>query len=64
MSSLFPCSIQCPYCWETIEILVDTSVPQQDYTEDCQVCCRPIEVSVLIDADGEPLVEVSSEDES
>lgn len=34
---------QCPYCWETISVLIDTSVPQQHYVEDCEVCCNPIE---------------------
>ncbi|MEE9352192.1 MAG: CPXCG motif-containing cysteine-rich protein, partial [Thiotrichaceae bacterium] len=24
-------TIQCPYCWETIEILVDCSVESQQY---------------------------------
>ena len=34
---------QCPYCWETISVLVDTSVTHQQYVEDCEVCCNPIE---------------------
>ena len=42
----------CPYCGETIDMLIDCSVPQQDYIEDCQVCCRPIAVAVSIDQDG------------
>jgi hypothetical protein len=37
---------QCPYCWETISMLVDTSVSSQSYIEDCEVCCRPINISV------------------
>ncbi|HAT70753.1 MULTISPECIES: CPXCG motif-containing cysteine-rich protein [Croceibacter] len=37
---------QCPYCWETISMLLDTSVRQQVYVEDCEVCCNPIEVEV------------------
>ena len=37
---------QCPYCWETISMLLDTSVRQQVYVEDCEVCCSPIEVEV------------------
>lgn len=36
---------QCPYCWEEISMLLDASVPQQTYVEDCEVCCNPIEVS-------------------
>lgn len=45
-------NIQCPYCWEQIEVVVDCSVDEQEYTEDCSVCCRPIIVSVII-AEGE-----------
>ena len=36
---------QCPYCWETISMILDTSVSRQTYIEDCEVCCNPIEVS-------------------
>jgi hypothetical protein len=36
---------QCPYCWEEISMLLDTSVRSQTYVEDCEVCCNPIEVS-------------------
>jgi len=35
---------QCPYCWEEISMLLDTSITQQTYIEDCEVCCNPIEV--------------------
>ena len=34
----------CPHCWEPITMLIDTSVPEQTYVEDCEVCCRPIEI--------------------
>lgn len=37
---------QCPYCWEDISMLLDTSVPRQTYVEDCEICCNPIEISV------------------
>ncbi len=36
---------QCPYCWEEISMLLDTSVSTQTYIEDCEVCCNPIEVT-------------------
>ncbi len=36
--------ITCPFCWETLGILLDLSLPEQDYIEDCQVCCRPIRI--------------------
>ena len=42
---------QCPYCWETISMLLDTSVMQQTYIEDCEVCCNPIELKVHCEND-------------
>ena len=35
---------QCPYCWEEISMILDTSIREQTYIEDCEVCCNPIEV--------------------
>ncbi len=32
----------CPYCWESITMLLDVSVEDQRYVEDCEVCCNPI----------------------
>ena len=55
--------IPCPYCGEWIGIVVDTSAGAQSYVEDCQVCCRPIEISVTLDAQGQPEVRVRSQDE-
>lgn len=48
--------IQCPWCWELYEALVDDSVGEQAYVEDCQVCCHPIVLEVQLAGDGEPLV--------
>lgn len=39
-------AVECPHCGESFTILVDTSVPRQDYVEDCFVCCRPIRFKV------------------
>lgn len=41
---MFEHFFQCPYCWEQISMLMDPSVNQQTYIEDCEVCCNPIEV--------------------
>lgn len=56
--------IFCPYCGESIEIVVDCSVESQSYIEDCQICCRPINFTVSIDAEGVPSVEARTEDEA
>ncbi len=37
---------QCPYCWQNISVLLDNSIQEQSYIEDCEVCCNPIQVSV------------------
>src|SRR3546814_8263900 len=55
---------RCPYCGEPLELFVDGSAGDQQYIEDCQVCCRPIVVTVALDADGEPVVAVRAEDEA
>ena len=49
----------CPYCGESIELLIDISIDSQKYIEDCSVCCRPIQVSVLVDEDGTPTLALS-----
>jgi hypothetical protein len=55
--------ISCPYCGETITILVDDSLPEQQYVEDCQVCCRPIVLSVSVDSEGDAAVVATTENE-
>lgn len=52
--------ITCPFCWESITILVDPS-ESQTYTEDCSVCCRPILIQTEV-YDDEVNVQVTQED--
>ncbi|MEC7262241.1 MAG: CPXCG motif-containing cysteine-rich protein [Bacteroidota bacterium] len=40
---------QCPYCWEEISFLLDASVSDQTYVEDCEVCCNPIEITATFE---------------
>jgi len=54
-------SITCPYCWERIEISLDLSVPEQQYVEDCFVCCRPICIHYRGDGDEVSDLTVSAE---
>ncbi|MCB0446258.1 MAG: CPXCG motif-containing cysteine-rich protein [Gelidibacter sp.] len=39
----------CPYCWEEISMLVDYSVSNQNYIEDCEICCNPIQLNIVIE---------------
>lgn len=56
-------NITCPYCGESIEILIDDSVAEQDYFEDCSVCCRPIRIQQNIGFDGDCLLTILRDDE-
>lgn len=35
---------ECPWCGEAVSMILDLSVSHQSYIEDCEVCCRPIEI--------------------
>jgi hypothetical protein len=55
--------ISCPYCGETITLLVDASVEEQQYIEDCEVCCRPIQLKVSVREEGDHQVEARTEND-
>lgn len=40
----------CPYCLQKISVLIDPSIEQQRYIEDCEVCCNPIEIRITVSA--------------
>jgi transcription elongation factor Elf1 len=42
----------CPNCGEEISVVLDLSVNRQTYIEDCEVCCRPIEISYAAEDDA------------
>jgi hypothetical protein len=48
--------ILCPYCGEQIDIQIDPAGGDDEYVEDCSVCCRPILLQVTQDENGEPSV--------
>ncbi|MFQ3209936.1 MAG: hypothetical protein ACI9HU_001438 [Colwellia sp.] len=47
-----------------IKVLIDSTDVAQQYIEDCQVCCKPINFLVFESDDGEITVNVFSEDEA
>ena len=55
--------VQCPYCWERFILLIDGSVESQEYVEDCEVCCRPIDFSVEVNESGNVTVTARLQDE-
>lgn len=55
--------VNCPYCGESFETVVDCSAGNQEYVEDCEVCCKPIVFTVTAE-DGQLIgVETRTEDE-
>ena len=63
MNQLTEKAIDCPYCGETINVLIDSSDIDQQYIEDFQVCCKPINFLVSENMGGELDVNVYSDDE-
>jgi hypothetical protein len=57
-------NVTCPYCGEVISLLLDASVEEQEYIEDCQVCCKPIVLNVQVSADGGCVVDARDENEA
>lgn len=53
--------IACPHCGEPLQLAVDASAGAQQYVEDCQVCCRPMLVTLRIDDNGELNLDVAAE---
>jgi hypothetical protein len=45
--------VACPYCGEEVDLAVDPGGgPVQEYIEDCEVCCRPMQLTVSWDENG------------
>ncbi len=56
-------SVVCPTCFESFEIPppdVNEAAARLDY--DCEVCCRPMVLSVFVDEEGRMGVEAMSMD--
>ena len=43
----------CPYCGQEISMVLDVSAGTQAYIEDCEVCCKPVEIRFDVE-EGEP----------
>jgi hypothetical protein len=52
VSDLEEVFIRCPYCGETIQIVLDISSGSQEYYQDCSVCCVPIFFEITLSAKG------------
>ena len=43
--------VTCPYCGEHVEVYVEPDV-RGTFVQDCEVCCKPIEVHYIVDEDS------------
>ncbi len=49
----------CPFCWQTITMILEPTAEPQTYVEDCEVCCRPIQITYR--TEGETIADFSAE---
>ena len=53
MNSLEEIEFDCPHCGERQQAMVDISAGNQQYIEDCQICCSPILFDIELGGRGE-----------
>lgn len=41
--------VECPYCGESFDVRVSTGEEGQSMVQNCQVCCKPVQLSVEVD---------------
>lgn len=63
MNGLQSKQVQCPCCWEFFEAVIDCSVDEQEYVEDCYVCCRPLIFQVKTNGESATQINVISENQ-
>jgi hypothetical protein len=43
-------NFKCPYCLQHISMILDLSLDgTQTYIEDCEVCCKPIQITFTVE---------------
>lgn len=57
-------TVTCPYCGENVELAIDPGGGAvQRYIEDCEVCCRPMELTVTWDEEGSAHAQAATDEE-
>ena len=64
MNELEETLIDCPYCGESFSTLIEVLDENQQYIEDCYVCCRPIVFKIDVAINGDWTVAVFRESEA
>jgi len=53
------CFYTCPHCWQENSILAPLGPSEQEFIQDCEVCCNPLLFRITLDGDAVATVEVS-----
>ena len=64
LSGLSEISQSCPYCNSHITLLIDRSLTDQLYIEDCEVCCRPMTIKIIDSDTDEVTVQLFQENDT
>ena len=40
---------ECPHCWQNQLKIIDPSLGEQSFIEDCEVCCNPLEFNLSVE---------------
>jgi hypothetical protein len=55
-------SYTCPHCFENVEYRVELGDgSSQEFSIDCEVCCRPILLKMSLDTQGDINIEAEKE---
>ena len=46
-------AIECPHCGESFSLAFDVAEGSANFVIDCEVCCRPMTITVRVSDDGE-----------
>ena len=58
-------TVACPCCGESFVALIDPADGPTRYTQDCEICCRPLRFTLTPDpATGELALAVAREDDA
>ncbi len=50
-------TIQCPFCGQEFELMIDATISSQRFVADCEICCRPLQVTA--ECEGGDLVSLN-----
>ncbi len=60
---MFEHFFDCPHCWENQLKMIDPSIEKQNFIEDCEVCCNPLEFDLSIENNSLKLFSVDPIDQ-